>query len=205
MNKLKKGVYKHYKGGRYRLLGISKIKGQDQEVVVFESLKDGQIGIRPIKEWSELVEVGKGIKEKRFKLLDDNKEENWEYRYKRALADYHNLVKQTAKEKQDFIKYCLNDILQEILPIYDHLKLSLQGLKTSESDNPWVTGVRHVLKQFKEVLTSHGVEEIKTVGEKFDHETMEAVGGKGEKVKQELMPGYKLNGRLIRPAKVIVE
>jgi len=48
------------------------------------------------------------------------------------------------------------------------------------------------------------VEEIKTVGEKFNHNTMEAIEGKGEKVVKELRPGYKLNGKVIIAAKVIV-
>lgn len=131
--------------------------------------------------------------------------EPWEHKYKRALADYHNLIKQNDKDKQEFVKYAINDFLQEILPVYDHLKMSLISLSDDESKSPWVEGVKHVLKQFKDVLKNKGIEEIKTVGEKFDHNTMEAVEGKGEKVKKEIMPGYRLNGRVIRPARVIVE
>jgi|GEM_PF-210731 len=130
--------------------------------------------------------------------------ESWEHKYKRALADYQNLLKQTAKDRGEFIKYALGDFLFDLLPVYDHLKMSLVGLSEEESKNAWVEGVRHVLKQFKEVLNSNGIEEIKAVGEKFDHNTMEAIDGSGEKVKQEIMPGYKLNGKVIRPAKVIV-
>jgi molecular chaperone GrpE len=125
-------------------------------------------------------------------------------KYLRALADYQNLLKQTAKDREDFVKYALDDFLQNILPIYDHLKMSMSGLSEEESKNAWAIGVRHVLKQFKDVLAQHGIEEIKTVGAEFDHNTMEAVDGSGETVKQELMPGYKLNGKVIRPAKVIV-
>jgi molecular chaperone GrpE len=114
-------------------------------------------------------------------------------------------MKQTTKDKEDFAKYALTDFLHNVLPVYDHLKMSLYGLSEEDGDNPWVEGVRHVLKQFKDVLAQHGIEEIKTVGEKFDHNTMEAIDGEGETVKQEVMPGYKLNGKVIRPAKVIVE
>lgn len=134
-----------------------------------------------------------------------NSGEDSEQKYLRALADYQNLLKQTAKEKQEFAKYAVGDFLQDILPVYDHLKLSLTGLSEEEGKNAWAEGVRHVLKQFKDVLAAHSVEEIKTVGEKFDHNTMDAIDGSGETVKQEVMPGYKLNGKVIRPAKVIVE
>ncbi len=138
---------------------------------------------------------------------EENKqeEEPWEHKYKRALADYQNLLKQNAKEREEFIKYAVSDFLQDILPVYDHLKMSLIGLNDEENKNAWVQGVKHVLKQFKDVLEARGIEEIKTVGANFDHNTMEAIDGTGEKVKQEVMPGYKLNGKVIRPAKVIVE
>ncbi|MFA5023735.1 MAG: nucleotide exchange factor GrpE [Patescibacteria group bacterium] len=136
---------------------------------------------------------------------NSNHQESWENRYKRALADYQNLLKQTAKDKEEFVKYALNDFLQNVLPVYDHLKMAMNGLSEEEAKNPWVEGLKHVLKQFKEVLYQHGIEEIGTVGEKFDHNTMEAISGSGEIVKTEVIPGYKLNGKVIRPAKVIVE
>ena len=85
-----------------------------------------------------------------------------------------------------------------------HLKMSLSGLSEEEGNNAWAVVVRYVLKQFKDILEARGVEEIKTVGEKFDHDLMEAMDGQGEIVKQEIMPGYKLNGKVIRHAKVIV-
>jgi len=131
--------------------------------------------------------------------------DTWEHKYLRALADYQNLLKQAAKDREDFVKYALNDFLQDILPVYDHLKMSVAGLSAEESKNPWAIGVQHVLKQFKDILASRGVEEIKTVGEPFDHNLMEAIDGTGEIVKQEVMAGYKLNGKVIRHAKVIVE
>ncbi len=139
-----------------------------------------------------------------YYLEKKNNNESFENQYKRALADYQNLVKQTSKDKQDFAKYALQDFLQDIIPVYDHLKLSLLGLKEKDENNAWVVGVRHVLKQFKDLLEARGVEEIKTTGEKFDHATMDAMDGDGDMVQKEIMPGYKLNGRVIRPAKVVV-
>ena len=134
----------------------------------------------------------------------ENKTENFEGHYKRALADYQNLLKQAAKDKDEFVKFAVADFLQDILPVYDHLKLSLAGLSDSEKDSAWVKGVEYVLKQFKDVLTARGIEEIKTVGESFDHNLMDALDGSGDKVVKEVMPGYILNGRVIRPAKVVV-
>jgi molecular chaperone GrpE len=137
---------------------------------------------------------------------DDNSENKYkelENKYKRALADYQNLIKQTTKEKQEFVKYANEQFLYEILPVYDNLKMALSH--SDKKNDKWIEGVNYVVKQFKTVLESAGIEEIKTIGEKFDHNTMEAVEGRGETVKQEARPGYKLRGKVIAPAKVILE
>lgn len=207
MEELKKGIYRHYKGSEYRILNEALNSETKEEQVVYQDIKhESKIWVRPKKMFLEEVEI-KGVKKARFEFLSapDDVSESLEHRYKRALADYHNLLKQSAKDKVDSIKYALQDFLQDILPVYDHLKLSLLGLKEEDNDNPWAVGVRYVLKQFKDVLESKGVMEIKTVGEKFDHNTMEAMDGTGETVDKEVMPGYMLNGRVIRPAKVIVK
>jgi molecular chaperone GrpE len=202
---IKKGIYLCHTGNEYRVLFTAfDTKGKETEVVVYQSVKDGTVWVRPKEEFLGFKEIN-GEKKKRFEFLREEEEEPWEHKYKRALADYQNLVKQTAKEKQEFAKYALTDFLHNVLPVYDHLKMAMNGLSEEDSKNPWAEGVRHVLKQFKEVLAQHGIEEILTVGEKFDHNTMEAIEGSGEVIKTEVMPGYKLNGKVIRPAKVIVE
>lgn len=134
----------------------------------------------------------------------EDDEESFKNKYLRALADYQNLLKNTANEKQEFYKYALGGFLEDLLPIYDNLKMSVSNLNELESQSPWVEGVKYVLKQFQGLLVEKGIEEIKTIGEVFDHNTMEALEGQGEKVIKEVRPGYKLNGRVIVPAKVIV-
>lgn len=144
------------------------------------------------------------VKKAVHKILELTEVGSFENKYKLALADYQNLLKKTAADKTDFAKYAISDLLEDIIPVYDHLKMSLQSLPAEEENSAWVIGVKYVLKQFKDNLATRGVEEIKTVGEKFDHNTMEALEGEGELVTKEVMAGYKLNGRLIRAAKVIV-
>jgi molecular chaperone GrpE len=134
-----------------------------------------------------------------------------EHRYKLALADYQNLLKHTAKEKAEFAKYANEQLIHEFLPVYDHLKLSLAHIDAAAEKSNWLVGVQYVIKQFQDVLAKHGVTEIKTVGEKFDHQTMEAVGseptdeiGKDDTVAKEIKAGYLLNGKIITPARVVV-
>lgn len=141
--------------------------------------------------------------DKKYKPRDKEQYKELEDKYKRALADYQNLLKQTAKEKQEFVRYANEQFLCEILPVYDNLKMALKH--SDKKNDKWVEGVNYVVKQFKTVLEGAGIEEIKTIGEKFDHNTMEAVEGKGETVKKEARPGYKLHGKVIAPAKVILE
>ena len=202
---VKKGIYRHYKGGEYRILNEAKNSETKEALVVYQDINDEKkIWARPKKMFLESVEI-EGEKKPRFEFIREEERDTYENKYLRALADYQNLLKQSVKDREEFVKYALSNFLEDILPIYDHLKMSLNGLKDDDHKSPWVEGVKYVLKQFKDVLESKGIEEIKTVGEKFDHETMEALEGTGEIVKQEVMAGYKLNGKVIRHAKVIVE
>ncbi len=137
-----------------------------------------------------------------IKKLENGIPENYEHKYKRALADYQNLLKRTADEKQEFAKYANEQLLHDILPVYDNLKISLLHIDEQAQCNGWAAGIKYVVKQFKDALNGLGIEEIETVGKKFDPHTMEAVEGKGEKVKKELKAGYKLNGKVIIAAKV---
>ena len=106
---------------------------------------------------------------------------NW----RRALADYDNLKKETEARRAEWAKYSEQQILEEFIPVYDNMKKALavslplpegeqaEGQRGWES---WKEGVGHIMKQFADVLKQHGVEEIKTVGEKFDPNLYEAVG-----------------------------
>lgn len=133
----------------------------------------------------------------------------FEDRYKRALADYQNLQRQTAKEKLDIVRYANERLLLELLPVYDHLKTALKF--APEEKNNWLEGVQYVIKQFKTVLADNGVEEIVTEGKVFDHHSMDAVEQKptddkklDNKVAGEIKAGYKLNGKVVVAAKVAV-
>ncbi|HTX87158.1 MAG TPA: nucleotide exchange factor GrpE [Candidatus Nanoarchaeia archaeon] len=140
--------------------------------------------------------------EKILRLENELKDAN--DKYLRALAEQQNLVKRQAAEKEDFVRYANQEVISEFLMVYDHLKLSLVHADEQIKKSAWAQGVEYTVKQFKDLLAVNGVEEIKTVGEKFDPSTMEAVEGTGEKVAKEIMPGYKLNGKVIRAARVVL-
>ncbi len=140
-------------------------------------------------------------------IIENLKKENEDLkdRHKRALADYQNLLKSSTNEKSDLLKYSLESFLLEILPVYDNLRMAINTLSEKDQDNPWVEGIKYVIKQFQDIFTNNGVSEIKSVGEKFDYNTMEAVSGDGERVVSGLRPGYILNKKVIIPAKVALD
>jgi len=142
--------------------------------------------------------------EEKYKLLKARKQE-LEANYKRAIADYQNLVKQQDRTQKEFVKYSNEQLLHEIIPVYDNLKTSLTFFKGGSDKSSWLKGVEYVVKQFYDALKNAGLEEIVTEGKEFDYNTMEALEGKGKKIKKELKTGYKLNGKVIIPAKVILE
>lgn len=122
-------------------------------------------------------------------------ENNW----KRALADYKNLEKRILEDKEQLAFYIKKQTIESILPFLDNLEKIEEHIKDK--------GLELTLKDFKQTLDSMGVEEIKALGEKFDSNKMEAVEvnkGEKDKVLKVLSKGYLLNGKLLRPARVIV-
>lgn len=165
---------------------------------------------RTAEDWLKDKDLYPNVKEViEYYLNEYLPKQNCENKYKRALADYQNLLKQTAKEKMEFAAYANEQMLKEILPVYDHLKMAIEH-HNGESTDDWLVGVKHVVKQFKDVLNRIGVEEIEA-GKKFDHNTMDAVGSEQCEdealdcsVAKQVKSGYKLNGKVIEPAKVVV-
>lgn len=128
-------------------------------------------------------------------------------RYKRILAEFENFKKRSGKERESLYNSILADIVEVILPVVDNLE---NAAKVETADEEYKKGVELVLKQFKDVLASKGVEEIKTIGETFDPELHEAVSSiqdenLGEKeIAEEYRKGYKIGTKVIRHSMVVV-
>ena len=128
-------------------------------------------------------------------------------RYKRILAEFENFKKRSFKERDGLYNSILSDVVEVILPVVDNLE---NAVKAETQDTDYKQGVELVLKQFKDVLQSKGIEEIKAVGEIFDPELHEAVSSiqdenLGEKeIAQEYRKGYKIGNKVIRHSMVVV-
>ncbi|MFA5420622.1 MAG: nucleotide exchange factor GrpE [Patescibacteria group bacterium] len=148
-------------------------------------------------------ETEEPVKEESIESLKKEIEEI-DGKYKRALADYQNLLKSSTEKRAEILKYSTENCLLEILPIYDNLNISINNLSEDQANNPWVEGVKYIIRQFDEFLLKNEVEKIKTVGEKFDYRLMEAIDGQGDYVVKEVRPGYRLKDKVIVPASVTV-
>jgi molecular chaperone GrpE len=128
--------------------------------------------------------------------------------WKRAKADYLNLKKETEEKQKSFADFANAALLVQILPIYDNFKKALQLLPTEQDS--WVEGIKQIKKQMEDLLKNYGIEEIKTIGEKFDPQLHEAVGKEKKQgmdpdtIISESSSGYLMNGKVLVAAKVIV-
>jgi molecular chaperone GrpE len=131
----------------------------------------------------------------------------------RVSADYANFQKRVPKQIADTICYKKEKIIKTLLPALDNFESALGGLQnahSAENTDVLIKGVRIIYDQMLDILKSHGAEQINALGEKFDPALHEAMTQKFEPeqakniVLEEFQKGYKLNGRVIRPTKVIV-
>ena len=155
-------------------------------------------------------EVQKEIKkEKNDSIIDEKQHELDELndRYKRVLAEFENFKKRSGKERETLYNSILGDIVGAFLPIVDNLE---NAVKAETKDTEYKKGVELVLKQFKDILKSKGVEEIVAVGETFNPSQHEAVSSiqdpeKGtQEIVQEYRKGYKIGNKVIRHSMVVV-
>lgn len=141
----------------------------------------------------------KPAKEKELEELTD--------RYKRVLAEFENYKKRSSKERETLYNSILGDIVGVFLPVVDNLE---NALKAETKDSEYKKGIELVLKQFKDILKSKGVEEIASIGETFDPSQHEAVSSiqdpeKGvQEIVQEYRKGYKIGSKVIRHSMVVV-
>ena len=129
-------------------------------------------------------------------------------KYLRAQAEFDNAKKRLEKDRGDLLRYANDGLLLEFLPILDNLEAAEKYIKEAKDFKAVQEGVDIIQIQIQRFLKDIGVEKIKAVGEKFDPnmheaiETEEASGKDDGLIVSELKPGYRINGRLLRPASV---
>jgi molecular chaperone GrpE len=128
----------------------------------------------------------------------------------RAQAEMENLRKRTTRDVENAHKYALEKFVHELLPILDSLTLGMSATESAENIDELREGMDLTLKMFDSAMEKFGVKAIQPQGEKFNPEQHEAVSmqeiedSESGTVVTVIQKGYELNGRLVRPAMVVV-
>ncbi len=137
------------------------------------------------------------------------KAEDYLASWKRTAADFENYKKRRERENTELLAFAQEITVVKMLPTLESLEQALRQAPSDERFQNWSEGVIKIVQQLEQVLLHMGVEKIKSVGEKFDpelHEAVETVESEKESgtILEEVQTGYKLNDKVIRPAKVKV-
>jgi molecular chaperone GrpE len=159
----------------------------------------------------EAQEPQKQIEELRKQVEGLQKEKDDIFaKLQRVAADYDNYQKRSAKQIAEGIAHEKEKIIKAILPVLDDFERVLANTDCAEDVKAVTSGMRIVYEHAIEVLRAQGVEQIKAEGERFDPAMHAAITQRAESGKEdgvvleELQKGYKLNGRVIRASRVVV-
>ena len=128
----------------------------------------------------------------------------------RALADSENFKKRLTRETDELKKFASEKVLSDLLPVLDNLDLALNHAQNIDACKDFVMGVDMTRKLFLETVGKHGLEAVGKAGDAFDPNFHEAMGMaqiaefEDGSIAQVMQRGYVLKGRVIRPAKVMV-
>lgn len=155
----------------------------------------------------EKKELNSGELEKKLEECEKLKNEyltGWQ----RSRAELLNYKKEELERVGNLIKYAAEGIVLNILPILDNFEIAEKKLPENLKNEENVKGILQIKHQIQDFLKSQGVEEIKSIGEKFDPNFHEVVGEievndkESGIIIEEIQKGYKINDRVLRPAKV---
>ncbi|MFH1401770.1 MAG: nucleotide exchange factor GrpE [Parcubacteria group bacterium] len=149
-------------------------------------------------------------KEDLQKKIEELEKQKTEYlaSWQRERADFLNYKREEMERIGQLINYAKEELILEILPLMDNFEIISQKLPGNLQKDESIKGLLQIKIQFQDFLKSLGIEEIKSLGEKFDPRFHENVGEidngdqKSGTIIEEVQKGYRINGRLMRPAKV---
>lgn len=128
----------------------------------------------------------------------------------RMAAEMDNFKKRLTREHQEQMRYAAEKVLADLLPALDNLDLALQYGSTHEACKDMMQGIEMTRRQLLDAVGKNGLVSVGEKGEVFDPARHEAIGVEADPsvapgaVSRVLQRGYKLQDRLLRPAKVMV-
>jgi molecular chaperone GrpE len=143
--------------------------------------------------------------------LEESRDEATSYLddLKRVAADFDNYRKRTTREQAVVLDRAAERVVRELLPVLDSFDAALATEPATDAERQLLSGMINTREQLLKALEAEGLEVVPSIGEPFDpeiHEPAGAPGGGGDlAVSQELRRGYRLKGRVLRPAMVMLE
>jgi molecular chaperone GrpE len=142
--------------------------------------------------------------------------------WKRTAADFENYRRRKEEESKELIQFAREVTVAKLLPALDSLEQALKHMPKEENEEArsrnaeffaryqnWQNGANGIVMQLDKTLEDLGVKKIESVGKKFDpnfHEAVREVESEADDgiVVEELMTGFELNGKVIRPSQVVI-
>ena len=128
----------------------------------------------------------------------------------RAQADYANLKRRTAEERDAMLGLANEVLLAKVVALADDFDLAIEHVPDEAHDTAWLEGIAAIDRKLRALLESEGVTRIEALGRPFDpacHEALSHVPGTGrpeDEIVAELRRGYRIRDRVLRPALVAV-
>lgn len=148
--------------------------------------------------------------QKRNVALTDESREDWKERYTRLRADFENYKRHAETQREELAGIGKEKVLEDVFPVVEHMERAIKATRDAGDQSGILEGIEMVYQEMLRVLEKNGVERIDTVGEPFDPEVHEAVAVTThadcpeDTVVEEVRAGFMKNGKLLRPASVVV-
>ena len=140
----------------------------------------------------------------------ENELKEFKDKYLRLAAEFDNYKKRMARQFETIVKTANDELILEIIDIFDNFERALNAAKSSEDFASFHKGIEMIFKQLKEILQKRGLQRIEALNTEFDpnfHEAISQIEVKDKPsnmVVEEIQAGYLLGDRVIRAAKVVV-
>jgi len=140
----------------------------------------------------------------------EDSNQDWKDRYMRLLADFENYKRHAEAQREQLSGIGKAKVLEDVFPLVEHMERAIRAARDANDRTGILEGVEMVYRELLNVLEKHGVERVETVGRRFDPQIHEAVAvspypeGPAGTIVEEVRAGFLKDGKLLRPASVVV-
>ncbi len=190
---------------------MENIKNEEQQPDVQSEVKEDAEAASACENAAETADAGDenlSVEEKLAKTQEEL--EAYKEKVLRLAAELENFKKRTQREKEEHMKYALEAFAKELLPFLDNLERAVESAKETKDIEKLIEGLELTLSGYLKTLEKFGLKVFAAEGQRFDPNYHEALSTEvnheveENTVIKELLKGYTLHERLLRPAMVVV-